>query len=178
MREIWKDVVGYENLYKVSNFGLVKRIKTGKKVGSGNYERNELVLKQRKNNKGYAIVDLYKSNKRGQFLVHRLVTLSFIPKPDSCDFVNHIDEDKNNNHLANLEWCTRKYNMNHGTAKYRIGIKNSIKINMLSKDGGFIRSFDSAKQAERELKINNSNINECLRTKRKSAGGFIWQYAK
>lgn len=178
MQEIWKDVVGYEGLYKVSNFGLVKRIKTEKTDGSGNYERNEHVIKQRKNNKGYAIVDLYKNNKRGQFLVHRLVALSFISKQDGLDCVNHIDEDKNNNHITNLEWCTQKHNMNHGTAKYRIGIKNSIKINMLSKNGEFIRSFDSAKQAERELKINNSNINECLRMKRKSAGGFIWQYAK
>mgnify|MGYP003397224197 CR=1 FL=1 len=103
MREIWKDIQGYEQLYQISNLGNVKRLHTDKKQGTGNYERMEKILSQRLNNNGYFIVDLYKNNKRTQFLVHRLVAMAFLHNPNNFLCVNHKDENRQNNHSDNLE---------------------------------------------------------------------------
>lgn len=77
MREIWKQIKGFEGLYSVSNYGNVRRDKTHNKVGTGNYAREEHIKSKKINNKGYFLVDLYKDNKRHQFLVHRLVAIAF-----------------------------------------------------------------------------------------------------
>ena len=92
MRVIFKDIKGFEGLYAVSNLGNVKRHTTEAKNGTGNYYRKEHLLKQRKNNKGYFSVDLYKNNVRHQCLVHRLVAEQFIGNPNNYPCVNHKDE--------------------------------------------------------------------------------------
>lgn len=109
IKEVWKDVVGYEGLYKVSNKGEVMSIITGR------------LLKPCDNGKGYLIVTLCKDGKKNKSYVHRLVATAFIPNPDKLPQVNHKDENKDRNIESNLEWCTAKYNMNYGTspAKHR-----------------------------------------------------------
>lgn len=176
MREIWKDIKGYEGLYQVSNMGQVKRLHTAESKGIGNYERKEHLLKQRQNNKGYMLVDLYKGNKREQVLVHRLVATAFLQKPYGCNIINHIDENPKNNNVGNLEWCTQKYNMNYGTTPYRIGKGNSKPIKQLDRQGNIVARFTSAMQAQRETNVSNGCINDCLKGRRKTAGGYIWQY--
>lgn len=167
-KEIWKDILGYEGLYQVSNFGRVKSLKFGK----------ERILKLTKDKDGYLIVNLYKNNKSKTFKVHRLVAEAFIPNPDNLPQVNHKDEDKSNNIVSNLEWCDVKYNQNYGTRNKRIGKSNtngkrSKTVLQYTLDGKFVREWESY----RECKRNGFNhVSECCRGKLKSCEGFIWLY--
>ena len=109
MNEIWKDIEGYEGLYQVSSFGRVKRVTTGR------------ILKGSKDKDGYLVVGLYKNNTKSTKKIHRLVAQAFIPNHEHKPEINHIDEDKTNNKVSNLEWITRKENLNHGTRNERAG---------------------------------------------------------
>ena len=114
--EEWKAVPGYEGLYEVSNKGNVRNVR-----------RNKLLRLQK--NQGYIKVWLYKNGIVTGLRVHRLVAQAFIPNPDNLLEVNHKDEDKTNNSVDNLEWCTRKYNVNYGTRNIRMretAIKNGF----------------------------------------------------
>ena len=106
MKEKWKDIPGYAGLYKVSNFGNVKRI-----AGFGC--RKDRLCGLYNNSRGYLKVILCKENVRKNNLIHRLVALTFIPNPDKFPVINHIDENQQNNHVNNLEWCTQKHNVNY-----------------------------------------------------------------
>lgn len=130
--EIWKDVVGYEGLYQVSNLGRVKRIKhTTKKLFF-----SERIVNQYVNMNGYMMAPLSKDGKDKHKAVHRLVAQAFIPNPDNLPFVNHKDENPLNNHVDNLEWCTAKYNSNYGTIKDRKS-KNMTKAWTKRKEDGY-----------------------------------------
>jgi hypothetical protein len=109
MQEIWKPVKGYEGIYEVSNFGNVKN--------------NVKVLSLRVN-RGYQYITLYKDGKTSSKAVHRLVAIAFIPNAKSKPEVNHIDGDKLNNHINNLEWCTPSENAIHA---YATGLKKPRK---------------------------------------------------
>lgn len=170
MREIFKDVKGFEHLYAVSNLGTVKRKETKAQKGTGNYYRKEHLINQRKNNKGYFMVDLYKNNVRHQLLVHRLVAEAFVENPNNYLCVNHIDENKENNQANNLEWCTQKYNMNYGTCPERIGKANSKSVIQLDKNGNFVGKYVSIICAERMTNISQGSIGDCLHGRRKTAG--------
>lgn len=98
--EIWKPIRGFEKVYEVSNFGKIRNSR-------------EHVLQPYTNNSGYVMVDLYLNTVRTKKLVHRLVMEAFTPNPDDLPEVNHKDEDKTNNVLTNLEWCTRSHNKQH-----------------------------------------------------------------
>lgn len=108
MTILWKEIEGYEGLYKVSNHGEVWS------------ERSQKLLKKGKGGRGYHNVVLTKNKKRKTFYIHRLVANNFIDNPLEKPCVNHIDENKTNNHRSNLEWCTYEENMNWGTAIERI----------------------------------------------------------
>ena len=105
--EEWKEIPGYEGLYEVSNKGNVRNVR-----------RNKLLRLQKTNN-GYIRVVLSKNRIKTGFQVHRLVALTFLPNPLNLPQVNHLDENKKNNNIDNLEWCTAKYNINYGTARIR-----------------------------------------------------------
>ena len=122
IEEIWKPVVGYEGLYEVSNKGTVKSLDRFTKSGRGNGNRfiSGKILKSALNKKGYPSVVLCKDGKMFTQRVHRLVAEAFIPNPDNLPVVNHKDEDKTNNCVDNLEWCTNKYNCNYGTSISRM----------------------------------------------------------
>ena len=105
MNEIWKDIVGYEGLYQVSNLGNVKRI---------NFFKKERFVIPCSKGSGYLYVSLSKNNKQKNFYIHRLVATAFIENPDNLPVINHKDENRSNNIVDNLEWCTQKYNCNYG----------------------------------------------------------------
>lgn len=107
MIEEWKAIPGYEGLYEVSNKGNVRNV------------RRNTLLRLSKNNDGYIQVHLYKNGIRNKFQVHRLVAQAFLPNIDNLPQVNHKDENKTNNNVTNLEWCTAKYNTNFGTRNIR-----------------------------------------------------------
>lgn len=135
-------------------------------------------LKQRENKRGYKIVDLYIKGERQQLLVHRLVAQTFLNNQNNYPCVNHKDEDIKNNNVENLEWCSFKYNLDYSKVGIKAGIANSIPVVQLDKNMNILKKFNSAMEAQRETGISNSNINECCKNKRKTAGGFLWQYAQ
>ena len=114
MQEIWKDIEGYEGLYQVSNFGRVKSLDRYVLRNGNSLFVNGIVLSQL-NNRGYLTVRLCNSGKYKNYLVHRLVANAFIRNDNNYSEINHIDENKHNNHVDNLEWCDRKYNVNYGS---------------------------------------------------------------
>ena len=105
--EIWKPIIGYEGLYEISNFGRVRNA-------------SQKIIKVQINNRGYYRIRLCKNGKYEQYFIHRLVAITFIPNKDISLEVNHKDENKLNNKVDNLEWVTRKENMNRGTVQDRI----------------------------------------------------------
>lgn len=166
--ENWKDIEGYPN-YQVSNLGRVKSL-------GNNKTRKEKILKSGKNNKGYLKVILYKEGKIKNYRVHRLVAQAFLDNPNNLSEVNHKDEDKTNNRVENLEWCTHQYNNNYGTHNEKVVKTLSIPILQFSLDGEFIKKWDSATQVERELGFYQSSITKCCKGKQKTCGGYKWYY--
>lgn len=102
-KEEWRDIPGYDGLYQVSSLGRVKHLAVKATPGSGRYAKTETIRKQNFMKNGYLVVDLYKDNIRKTWLVHRLVALTFIPNPDDLPYVNHIDSNRANCALSNLE---------------------------------------------------------------------------
>lgn len=119
--EVWKPVVGYEGYYEVSNMGKVRSLDRDIycKAG-GHYIKKGRILKQG-NSRGYKIVKLIGKSQFTYKFVHKAVAEAFIPNPDNYPEVNHKDETRDNNRVGNLEWCTKKYNMNYGTRNERAG---------------------------------------------------------
>ena len=145
--EIWKDVVGYEGLYKVSNKGdiySVGRISLqGRKIGGQS-------LKPICNKYGYLRVNLCKDGKVKSKYNHRIVAQAFVPNPNNYPAINHKDENKTNNYVENLEWCTYKYNANHGTRIKRITQTQSKKVKAINIKTGEVLTFNSVKEAGSE----------------------------
>lgn len=176
--EIWKDIKDYEGLYQVSNLGRVRSIP---RRGTC---KTLHILKPGKNHKNYLQVRLTKNSKGKTFVIHRLVAKSFILNPNDYPQVNHIDGNKLNNCVDNLEWCTNEYNMKEAC---RLGLRDniykkgkehcrSVSINQYDLQGKFIKKWFCVKDIERELNFDNRNICACARHKKKSAYGYIWRY--
>lgn len=156
-------VEGYPK-YEINQLGEVKNIKTGRK------------LKWRHTLKGYCYVTLYDENLVPKNLfVHRLVALHFLPNPNNYPVVNHKDENKDNNIVDNLEWCTIEYNTNYGTRNER----SSTAILQLDKQDNVIKKWNSVKEAANTLGIDPTNISAVInkRNNRVTAGGFKWRFA-
>lgn len=171
MNEIYKDVVGYEGKYQVSNLGNVKSLnyrQTGK----------EKVMKQTLIDNGYLQVDLYNNGKHKKYGVHRLVADAFLDNPNNYPQVNHKDENKQNNNVDNLEWATAQYNINYGTHGERAGKTRSKPVIQYDLQGNFIKSWNSATEIEKQLKISRTNICNCCNGKIKTAYGYKWRYAE
>ena len=177
MNEIWKDIVGYEGLYQISNLGRVKSL---------NYSRTgkENILSPGLNSGGYYTVSLFKNGEIKKFRVHRLVALAFIPNPENKPCVDHINGVRTDNCVKNLRWCTQKENSNFPLARKNISESltnhpnKSKAILQVSKDiGDIIKEYPSIKEVERQLGIASTNISQCCNGKRNTAGGYIWRYA-
>ena len=172
MEEIWKDIAGFEGLYQVSNLGNVRSLR---KSWASNGEKFHIMRPSI--NRGYAYLSLRDLNGGDtSFPVHRLVALAFIPNPEGFKCVNHKDENKLNNNVDNLEWCTLAYNFNYGTARARQGISYGKPVEQLTVDGLVIASYCSAEVASKLTGMDSSSIHKCCRGKRQSAGGYCWRY--
>lgn len=178
MEEIWKDIEGYEGLYQVSNFGRVKGLPRCDSRGNARVER---ILKPIPTKDGYLRVHLSNEGIKRKRPIHRLVAEAFIPNPENKLQVNHIDEDKTNNSLANLEWVTPKENINHGTSLYRRSItqrktqagKNIIAIDIAN---GEYNEYISINECGRKLQINPSGIHQVLIGNYKQTKGYTFKY--
>lgn len=194
MQEIWKDVIGYEGLYQVSDTGKVKSLDRTVNCGYGATRvipgRVMSVLVSDR----YPVVSITKHGKRKVVYVHRLVAEAFIPNPDKLPEVNHIDENKQNNNVENLEWCNRAYNNSHGTrlerqlknfdykavAKKISKTKNTTRysgINQMTLDGVFIKWWPTIKEASNNTGASYYHISNCCRGLGIQSGGYKWEYA-
>ena len=176
--EIWKPIKQYENLYDVSNYGRIKRKIF---INCKAILNKEKILKCVETTGNYLLVGLYKSGKGKTRLVHRLVAENFLNNKNNYQEINHIDENKHNNRIDNLEWCLKKYNLNYGTRNERIS-KNNInrpkcrfeKVVQYDLQGNFIKEYENLCIAEKETKIRH--IRECCDNKRKTTKGYIFKY--
>lgn len=123
-KEIWKDVSGYEGLYKVSNLGRIKSMPREWITGSrGSIRTKEETINRAANVHGYFRIWLSKDGQAKQFGVHRIVAIAFMPNPSNKPQVNHIDGNKQNNKAENLEWATSKENVIHS---HKTGLHNQV----------------------------------------------------
>lgn len=172
---LWKDVVGYEGLYLVSDDGKVVslprlsngRNKAGPIVRHVKGRKMKTCLRGR-GNQMYEAVSLSKCGVEKRYSIHRLVAEAFIPNPDNLPEVNHKDVNPLNNRVENLEWCTRQYNIDYSKSK----------CVEQSKDGIVIGKYKSISHASRETGIGRRSINNALCGWSNSAGGFQWTYAE
>lgn len=223
MEEIWKDVVGYEGLYQVSNLGRVRsldRIINHRKLKGK-------ILSQAYDTKGYLFVNLSKNNVAKPKRVHRLIANAFIEKINGKDYIDHINGIRDDNRIENLRWCTHQENdsfpisrlrrslSNKGNQKWlgkhhseetkrkiseaHKGLKNPnywnnlsdenkkkirlasrnacrVEVEQYTKDGVFLKKWDSISDIEKELGCHHANIRKCCIGKRKTLKGFVWKY--
>lgn len=187
--ENWKDVVGYEGFYEVSDLGRVRSKARTISVKRGKIEYAlsvaEKIVKPTKRQHGYLGVCLYgHGGKNGRFTqksVHRLVAEAFIENPNKYGEVNHKNEDKTDNRAINLEWCTHKQNTLYGTAISRRVAKatNGVRSKPISQytlEGEYIRTFPSMQEAGRNGYA-AGNIHKAIHGKYAHAYGYKWRYA-
>lgn len=186
MEEVWKDIKGYEGIYQVSNNGRIKSLERDKNNHS---KKQKVEAKIRKNvlSKGYYLCLLSKNGKNKMMRVHRLVAEAFIPNPKKHPIINHIDGNKLNNCVDNLEWCDYSYNEKEA---YRLGLRrynNNLKVytdnmkkrvNQYEINGKFIKTWDSVSDIHRQYNYTTTNICACCKNKRKTAYGYKWKYAE
>lgn len=174
MQEIWKDINGYDGVYQVSNTGLVR---SADHMDFKNRNRIKgRILKQGKKENGYMQVSLTdKNGKAKNYYVHRLVVNAFTKCGDEYE-VNHIDENKQNNTLENLECVQHKENVSYGTRLERIAKKHRKAVMQFDLDGKFINEFCSTVEAEKMTGVFHNNISAVCKRKVRTAGGFVWRY--
>lgn len=160
----YKKILNYEN-YQIGTDGSVWSLRTSVPKR----------LKPQIKPNGYYTVILYSNHIPKKCYIHRLVAETFIPNPNNYPCVNHKDENKNNNNIENLEWCTYEYNNNYGSHNTNAGEGRKKPILQLL-DGIVIKRWKSAIDVERELNIQSRNIAKVLKGKRKTAGGYMWAY--
>lgn len=171
---VWKEIAGFEGLYEISNFGQVRNNK-------GELLKHGI---KRTNCTCYKNVRLWKDGKYHNKYVHRLIAEAFIPNPGNLPFINHKDEDGTNNSIDNLEWCTREYNVNYGTARTRQAKKIRGRVSEKRKPiiqyslGGDVVAYHlSITLAANEIGGSTSAISQVCNGKRKTYKGFLWKYA-
>ncbi len=188
--EIWKDISGYEGYYQISNKGNVRSLDRF----DGVHDRQGTIIKPHMKHNGYLQVGLRKHNTRKWISIHRLVAIHFIENPDNKPQVNHIDGNKQNNNVENLEWVTAKENQNHAT---RIGLRNNIrkgenhpyygKFGENSKSAKPVIRKDpktgetklyKAKILAKEDGFDVTSISKCCHGKLKTHKGYEWYFAK
>ena len=173
--EVWRDVKGFEGYYAVSSNGNVKsldRIIQGKRCKTHIKER---VMRQYVGKDGYLSIQLFSGGKPITFKVHRLVAQSFLDNPDNLPEVNHIDGNKQNNTVDNLEWCTRGYNIRHAfkTGLYNPDNRSHNRKKVVRSDGVV---FDSLTQAARESGTHISDVSMCCHGKLAHTAGYGFEF--
>lgn len=176
MEEIWKEVPLYKGILSVSNTGKVKRL---------NYKNSgkdrDLSIQVKKNQ--VCCISVLIDGRCRTLSVHRLVAITFLPNPNNYPCVNHKDENRLNNNVDNLEWCSYEYNNNYMTRNRRISEskingKKSKAVLQFDKEGNLIKEWPSTREVERQLGFKQNGIAACARGKAhyNTAYGFIWKY--
>lgn len=166
--EIWKDIKGFEGYYQISNYGNVRSL---------NYARKHLVrnLKPFLGTNGYLKINFHKRPIHKGKEIHRLVAEAFIPNPDNLPQVNHIDEDRLNNKVENLEWCSSLYNANYGLRNLKMKLAQTALYGKpaLCVETGEI--FESMSEASKRKHCNPGNISNVCNKRAYRTGGYHWK---
>ena len=178
MKEIWKDIPEYEGRYKVSNLGRVMSL-------DWMHTKQERIMKESFCTNGYVKVSLFKNKTSKQCMVHRLVAKTFIPNPNNYPCINHKNENKADNRVENLEWCTYSYNNTYNNKPIRAKETKrkhnckyaGIPVLQLSLDGKVIRRFESAYGAQRATGIRHIYESCQNQNRYKTVGGYRWVFA-
>lgn len=170
--EEWRDVVGYEGLYKVSSLGRVYSCERTIHYKNCSYIKKGKILKPSVGTHGYYYLILCVNSKQRVETVHRLVAKAFISNIENKKQVNHIDENKLNNKVDNLEWVTQQENLTYGNVHNR----KYKKVSMFSKGGKKLEEFNSLQEAEIKTGVKTASISACLTGRTKTAYGYIWKY--
>lgn len=175
--EEWKPISGYEGLYEVSSYGNVRMLGRLKRHRNGKLMSIMPKVLSQFLCKGYRKVKLRDNKGSAKMVsVHRLVALAFIPNLNGFPQVNHKDENKCNNHISNLEWCTAKYNTNYGTGIERCSIARFKPVIATSPDGHYISAWRSMKDASKDTNVSYSTISQCCNGLQKTGKGLIWNF--
>ena len=164
--EIWKDVVGYEGYYQVSNLGRVKSL---------NYRgsKKEKILATNLERTGYVRTHLCKEGQHKTIRIHRLVAEAFLPNPDNKGCIDHINTNRADNRVENLRWVTHEENCNNDLTR-KNGKRNGVSKKVICVETNKI--YNSIMEVERELGLLHSDICKCCKGTRITVGGFHWEY--
>lgn len=184
--EIFKPIFGFEGAYEISTYGRIKSLERNvlKKNGTLHYTISEFIMKAHITWGGYSRISLFKNSKYFKYPIHRLVAIHFIPNPIGYDQINHIDGNKQNNHIENLEWCNASQNHNHryktlGHIAPRTGVINdafsSKPVVQLNLNNELVNIYPSIGEAVRSG-YNRGHVSECCNGKRKTHKNSKWQY--
>lgn len=195
-QEIWKDIKGYEGYFKISNLGRVVAVERYVKRGNGLRYCKERIVPHHLNHFGYPCVTLCKENKSKEHPVHRLIMEAFVPNPENKPHIDHINTDKTDFRISNLRWVTPKENsnnpitLNNGrkgnydnqevqkrkleTRKRRNSATAPIEVFQYTKEGVFVNSYYSSREAQKSTGVYASQIRHVLDDNTQSAGGFMW----
>lgn len=187
-------VFGYEGLYEVNRFGIIKSIDRFHIRGGHKRHKSARVLSQFSDINGYARINLFDMNGHAkQFGVHRIVATSFIPNTYNKPCIDHINTIRTDNRVENLRWCTPKENQNNPITRKNLSIcqigekaymwRKFGKLNPASRpvvqfsmNGDFIKEWDGCGDIRRILGFNTSHICSCCRGKRNYSHGYKWSY--
>ena len=188
MEEIWKDVVGYEGIYQVSNKGNVLSLNYGPKGPNHFIDNSPRIMRQTISTCGYRQIMLYKDSNPKVKYVHRLVAEAFIQKEEGKQQVNHKDGNKLNNDADNLEWVSARRNTRHAIemglrpvnqtiGKYGSNNPLSRPVDQYDLNGNLVRRWDSCTDAAEYYSTSKNSIRRCINGHRKTHRGFIWKYS-
>lgn len=172
---LWKDVVGFEGLYIVSNQGEIRSVDHYVRCNSGMRLVKGRTLKPCDRGNGYPFVTMGKDGKQYNMSIHRVVAMAFLPNPYNLPEVNHKDTNTFNYSLDNLEWCDRQYNNNYFDRAYKAAREKRKRIVQI-KNGIVVKIWNSISEIERNMKISAGNISECCNGRRNTAGGYSWKF--
>lgn len=175
--EIWKDVPGWEGLYKVSSCGRILSV-------SYNHSGRPAIRVLRKDWLGYLVVTLHRNNYSKTYKVHRLVAMAFIPNPTNLPCINHRDEDKTNNRVENLEWCDYSYNNKYGSRPRKVldaykrkkSAKAERPVVKMDKTGIILEEFISISAAARAAGVCRESLRDAVLGRSKTCAGYVWKY--
>lgn len=196
MKEIWKNAVGYESLFEVSNFGRIKS--KDRHIVVKNHGQEYPGIKKGKllspgiTNKGYRVINVPNGKYKHKLVfLHRMIAMTFIPNPNNKPQVNHIDGDKLNNRVDNLEWVTCAENIQHA---YKTGLNpgpkpwkgkygkdhfRSIPVSAYDRAGNLVKEYENLTIAAHDVGMDSpTHISACLHGRRKTAKGYVWRITR
>ena len=171
------DIPGFEGLYQINKSGIVKSLaRFNPNSGRAGRYYKEMLKTPRIDEDGYLRVTLCKDGKLINTGIHRLLALTFIPNPNNYNSINHKDENKLNNNLDNLEWCTIKYNINYNNRQARISEKRKKKVAQYTLNGNLIKIHDSVNSATSSVNGSKCYVIHCCKGLRTSYKNYKWKY--